>query len=140
MPDCYLLAVCSGSALDQSSNNFSLFGLVEQLQVREAPSVLPLEVHVYWEFEPAELNEEFEMRLVLIRDGRDLSTSAPIPFHSATPRFRIRLAGFEAREPGSFHLKVDWQRPGSSNWNRMAISWPIQVEVLGEQARRAESP
>lgn len=55
MPRCYLLAVMRGSSLDTSSNNWTLFSLIEQLRIPKFPAVLPLEIHTYWQFAPDEL-------------------------------------------------------------------------------------
>ena len=57
MPRCYLLTLCSGSALDQQSNNVTLFNLVEQLNVPPGVppppgGVIPLEIHAYFTVAP----------------------------------------------------------------------------------------
>jgi hypothetical protein len=36
MPYCYLLAVCTGSSLDEDTSSFSLFNLVERIEVSAA--------------------------------------------------------------------------------------------------------
>ena len=72
MPSCYLLAVCSGSSLDQQSNNVTLFNLVEQLNLRpgaEPPrGLIPLEIHAYFELAPEEVGFEFEIRFCMVAE------------------------------------------------------------------------
>lgn len=61
MPSTYLIAVCEGSSLDSQSNNWTLYSLIEEVQLKPAavnegaPIILPLQLHVYWQFSPAEL-------------------------------------------------------------------------------------
>ena len=102
MPQCYLLGISAGSSLDQQSNNVSLFNLVEQVNVPPgAPpppnNLLPLELHAYFRLAPDELGSTLEMRFALVADT-GLETLSEVVRHTcATPRYRTRTLGTNAR-------------------------------------------
>ena len=131
MPTCYLLTCCGGSALDQQSNNFSLFNLVEQVNVpANAPhppkGLLPLEVHAYWQLSQQEVGREFEVRYVLVA-ATGLETPSEVFKHRwATPRFRTRTYGVPLPPViGAYELRVDWREAGNVGWRRDQSAWPI---------------
>ena len=133
MPKCYLLAISGGSSLDQHSNNITLFNLVEQLNFpKQSPpppgSLMPLEVHAYFQLEPRELNQRFELRFVLVSEnGLETPTDA-FPHRSSTPRYRTRTFGLPAPPvPGAYELRVDSRPVGSEDWMRDARGWPLLV-------------
>jgi hypothetical protein len=130
MPRCYLLALASGSALDQYTNNWTLFSLIEQLQVSRLPTTVPLETHAYWEFAPSEHGEAFEMRLILnLPDGRRAASQA-FELRSATRRYRMRLAGLQLEAFGECVLTTEWRRPDDEKWTQSDAAWPLLVEEL----------
>ncbi len=93
---CYLLAVCSGSSLDQHSNNITLFNLVEQLNFpphAHPPegTRLPLEIHAYFELRPEEIDQRFDVRFALVESNGLETLTNP----SSTSRRRRVIA----REP-----------------------------------------
>ena len=98
MAHCYLLCISSGSAIDRQSNNVSLFSLVEQINVppRLNPpprTLIPVEVHAYFQLGMAALNREFELRFVLCADT-GLETLSEVFRHRVnSPRFRVRTLG-----------------------------------------------
>jgi hypothetical protein len=134
VPRCYLLALCSGSALDQHSNNVSLFNLVEQInfQPRATPApgtLIPLEVHAYFHFAASEIGFTFEVRFVLqsLETGLE-SFSDTFRYRSATPRYRTRTLGLPLPPvSGSYELRLDWRMSGADSWTREALSWPIAI-------------
>lgn len=133
MPKCYLLAVSSGSSLDRYSNNVTLFNLVEQLNfptdnLPPAGSILPLEVHAYFQLEPHELNQRFEIRFALVAPtGLETVTDA-FGHKSATSRFRTRTVGLPVPPVvGSYDLRVDTRQAGVDAWQRDSSIWPLFV-------------
>ncbi|MGC4090336.1 MAG: hypothetical protein QM756_21145 [Polyangiaceae bacterium] len=133
MPKCYLLAVSGGSSLDRYSNNVTLFNLVEQLNFpKEQPpapgSVLPLEVHAYFELAPEETNQRFEMRFSLVATtGLETVTDA-FSHRPATPRYRTRTMGLPLPPViGAYELCVDTRLEGSDNWQRDRLRWPLLI-------------
>jgi hypothetical protein len=131
MPNCYLLALCHSSSLDNSTNNWSLFNLIEQIKVREFPFQPPFESHAYWRFNPDEYEIDFEMRLILVSDHGLATQSNPLPLRSNTARLRIRVTGAPPIErPGNYELRVEWRRQGTDSWTRCDSVWPLQVEQL----------
>lgn len=134
MPRCYLIAVCAGSSVDQQSNNATLFNLVEQINVPpNAPpppgNVIPLEIHVYWQFDGPEVGQDFEMRLVMVAKSSTLETSGDAIAHRAlSPRLRTRLIGLPFPPvAGSYELCVDWRRAGEEQWRRQDLRWPVTI-------------
>jgi hypothetical protein len=133
MPKCYLLAVSGGSSLDQHSNNITLFNLVEQLNFPKHAlpppgTQMPLEVHAYFQLDPRELNQKFEIRFVLVADtGLELPTDA-FPHRATTQRYRTRTFGLPAPPvAGSYELKVDSRAAGTETWTRDSRGWPLLV-------------
>jgi hypothetical protein len=142
VPRCYLLTICSGSSLDQHSNNVSLFNLVEQINLRpnsEMPpgTLIPVEVHAYFKFETHELGVDFEVRFALVALDTGLeSLSDVFPHRSTTPRYRTRTGGLPLPPvAGAYELRIDWRRSGNNNFTRDPVSWPMYI---AEQA--AETP
>jgi hypothetical protein len=133
VPKCYLLTLTSGSSLDQYSNNVTLFNLVEQINVppeAEPPpgSLLPLEIHAYFQLLPHEVNLTFEIRFVLVGSS-GLETATPIFSHkSVTPRYRTRAFGLPVPPTfDQYELKLDFRIAGHEGWTRDAALWPLTV-------------
>ena len=133
MPRCYLLSLCSGSSLDQGSNNVTLFNLIEQinLQPNAKPppnGAIPAEMHAYWELEPQEQNQDYQMRFVLIALESGLeSPTDPVQHRINTPRFRTRALGLPFPPVvGHYELRVEWRIEGQ-DWQRDVARWPLIV-------------
>lgn len=128
MLDCYLVAVARLSTIDRATNTISVFHLVEQVQVSEVPAELPLEVHTYWAFEPADLNVEHEFRIVFIGPDGVESLSETLPLTSSVARFRMIGQGVRAPAFGACAVTVVWRRGGGADWTRAPIRWPLIVQ------------
>ena len=133
MPRCYLLAVCSGSSLDQYSNNVTLFNVVEQLNVPPgAPpppgGVVPLEIHAYFQLSQHETNERFDVRFAMIAQSGLETFSDVFSHRSVTPRYRTRTIGLPFPPvTGSYELRVDWRAEATESWHREQLAWPITI-------------
>lgn len=133
MPRCYLLAVSSGSSLDQHSNNVTLFNLVEQLNIPpNAPQppggFLPLELHAYFLIAAHEIQRTFHVRLAMVSDVALESYTESFEFKSATPRFRTRSIGLPVPPVvGNYELRVDLREDGSGEWQRDPAAWPVSI-------------
>jgi hypothetical protein len=134
MPHCYLLAVCTGSSVDQQTNNATLFNMVEQIHVPAGTpppplNIVPLEVHVYWLFEGREISRDFEIRIVMRSKETNLETSGdPIQHRAISSRLRTRLQGLPFPPvPGTYELCVDWRPEGSDHWSREPLKWPLTI-------------
>ena len=131
MPNCYLLAVCGGSSLDQHSNNVTLFNLVEQVNlppgVPPPPNrALPLEVHAYFLVGPTERSQPFEVRFAMVASSGLETFSDTFTHTSRTPRYRTRTLGLPFPPvTDQYQLRVDWRQTGASDWHREPIGWPI---------------
>lgn len=143
MPRCYLLTICSGSSLDQHSNNVTLFNLVEQINLRpnsEMPpgTLIPVEVHAYFQCDTRELGVDFEVRFALVSMESGLESLSDVFVHrSATPRYRTRTGGLPMPPvAGAYELRIDWRRRGSSNFTREPIAWPMHIAEVPEETAR----
>lgn len=136
LPHPYLVAVCGSSSVDQRSNNFSLFVLVEAVQLPVVPTTLPLEMHVYYEFEEAEVGRPYQVRVELV-DQRGISRwqSPWTPVTSLSRRHRVVLAGLGIPDAGYFHLFAAMRPDGEpvDDAQRSSFGWPFEVT-------RAEAP
>src|SRR3989304_5863418 len=124
MPRVFLVAGCADSGIDQRSNNVSLFNLIEALQIAELPQRIPVEVHVYAEFDEAERGQPHELRFGL-EDEHGSVTWRPqiMPVTSDTRRMRIlplarSLAGRPPRLPS---VHEDRPSRGAATWIRASV-------------------
>ncbi|MBM4363173.1 MAG: hypothetical protein FJ104_10865 [Deltaproteobacteria bacterium] len=137
MPRCYFLTLCSGSSVDQQTNNVSLFNLVEQINVPPgAPpppsNLVPLELHAYFEFGQMEIGRDFDVRFVMVA-STGLETSSDVFSHrSATPRLRTRTFGLPFPPvTGNYDLCVDTRYRGEETFRRDALRWPVAIVEAG---------
>lgn len=139
MPNCYLVAVCSGSSLDRRSNNYSLFNLIEQLRIRSLPANVALQVHAYYEFDQEERGRSFELRIV-VSDGAEDSWTAPTyTFAPQQSRHRLRLQGLRIPAAGRLRVRAEVRAAGTDlAWERSSCSWPLHVEI-GEPREAANT-
>lgn len=131
MPRCYLLTVCVGSSVDQQSNNATLFQLVEQVNLAATapdplPSLVPLELHAYFDVSAEEEALHVEFRFVLVgEDGAETASDA-VSHQLAGPRLRTRTLGLPfPATPGAHELRVDWRLRGGITWHRENSRWPL---------------
>lgn len=142
MPTPYLVAVCENSAVDQRTNNFSLFHLIEQIQVPRAGVMVGMEVHAYYEFTEAERGRPYEVRIRIDdENGRMLSTSATIAVTSTTVRHRILLPGLNIPRDGILrvHSEIRAVGGGEQPWVGSPWGWPVSV-VIAPVAAPAVGP
>jgi hypothetical protein len=143
VPRCYLLTVCSGSSLDQHSNNVTLFNLVEQVNLKpnaEPPpgTLIPVEVHAYFQCDPAELGQNFEVRFALVSMQTGLESVSDVFTHrSTTPRYRTRTGGLPLPPvTGAYELRLDWRLQGRTTFTRDTVCWPIHIVETEPQSPR----
>lgn len=132
MPKCYLIAVCRQSSLDAVTNNYSLFGLVEQVQPPMFPFPIPFEVHVYMEFEPREFEVEHEVRVTILQNGERLTESTTFKIIPSKPRgrLRVKMAGkMQLVESGQYHISAEWRQKDQAEWTASEIAWPLDVKA-----------
>ena len=137
MPECYLLAIAQNSTLDKTNNTWSLYNLLEQIQIETAEPFAsgetiraPLEIHVYWELNKSEQGVEFQFRLVSITEEGERVGEKLFPLKSDKPRHRFRLLGLEIYATGRNELRVEWRKKGGRKWHRSSAYSPLTVEVV----------
>jgi len=143
MPDCYLLAVVERSSIDRDTNNFSLYNLIETVQLKgteQTPeggrALLPLELHAYWLLEDADLGREFQWRFVAVGEEGE-QCSKPFPTVSEKRRMRYRVQGFPVLAEGDTRLFVEWRFEDADGWQRCAAYWPLEVDrIIQEETRK----
>jgi hypothetical protein len=135
MPRCYMLTLASSSSLDQQSNNVSLFNVVEQLNLPrgvEPPpgALLPVEIHAYFQLDPGEINQRFELRFSLVAaSGLETITDA-YAHKSSTPRYRTRTMGLPVPPiADNYQLRIETRPVGTEHWSRDPMAWPLIVAL-----------
>lgn len=136
MPDCYLIAVSHGSALDEYTNNWSLFTLTEHIKLTPQKPIpegakvsLPLEVHVFWLFSEEEFGQEFEWRMVFEGCNGERHWDEVFATRAQKRRHRVRIRGTPILAHGDLKLKVEWRRMHEQDeWTRCPAFWPFVVE------------
>lgn len=143
MPNCYLLVVTGGSALDQDTNAFTLFSLVEELTIEvdqplnpSQPLLLAVEVHTYWSFHPEEYDNKYEMRLVFETEDDTKISNQVYPLKSNKPRHRIRIRGLEILALGNSKLQVEWKSKSGKKWKRASVVWPLQINYFTKKEEK----
>lgn len=138
-----MLSLCSGSSLDQYSNNVSLFNLVEQVSFQPgaapaAGTLIPLEIHAYFHFAPNELGFTFEVRYVLVSLETGLESSSDVyKYRSMTLRYRTRTLGLPLPPvTGNYELRLDWRPSETSSWTRESLAWPVTIAEASPQQPR----
>ncbi|MEN9580292.1 MAG: hypothetical protein RJA70_3301 [Pseudomonadota bacterium] len=137
-----MLTVCSGSSIDQQSNNASLFNLVEQINVPAGAGVppggvVPLEIHAYWQLEPEEVGRDFWLRFVMLATSGLETSSNPHRHRVVSPRFRTRSVGLPYPPViGGYSLRADWKFDDEEEWQRAAAAWPVRIHVVEQIADR----
>lgn len=140
--NCYLLCVVRGSSVDRHSNNVSLFNLVEQVNVATGASLplrsaIPVEVHAYFQLEPARQPREIEMRFAL-RAETGLDTFSEVLRQKApATRFRVRSMGLPCPPVlGDYTLHVDLRLADEgAPWQRQTTSWPLSLRETEPRPR-----
>ncbi|MBA7600096.1 hypothetical protein ES703_07143 [subsurface metagenome] len=135
MPDCYLLAVAKSSTIDSSSNNFSLYELIESVHIEtdqtlEEKTIVqaPFEVHVYWYVAPEERGIEYEWRLVAVTPDGEFPGDKNFQLKTDKARHRFRLRGLPVFLTSQFRLEVEWRKKGNRKWARCYAYWPLDIE------------
>lgn len=133
---CYFVTMCLSSSLDRETNSFSLFNIVEELQVApfEPGAAIQVSAHIYFETEPEDVGKSLESRTVWISDVGVETPSVtvnPIPVASSD-RVRVRTRSLFMRLPptlGRYRLVPEWREVGTDRWVRSDMSWSLVVQV-----------
>ena len=129
MPKCYGIILSISSSLHQTTNMWNLFGLIDNIQTRDLPITIPLEIHVFWYFAPEELGKNFEARISISINTMQIEPSKPISFNASTPYTHLRLREVALDHVGEYHVHIEWRRAGYKDWTREDIFWPFTVSL-----------
>ncbi len=131
MPRLLLLAASLSTAVDQRTNQMSLFHIVEQFNPKQFPAVLPyFEVVCLWQRESGDEVHRFEERVRMLSPGGvDEVTNYQIEFPLDRMRHRaiVGFAGVKVEEPGFYEIEVCVRRKGQQEWGDPRGSFFIQV-------------
>ncbi|HEY2775558.1 MAG TPA: hypothetical protein VGK20_16070 [Candidatus Binatia bacterium] len=129
---CFMIAVAQGSTLDRYSNNFSLFLLLEQFRPAAYPARLSVFSHAFFEVDADENGVEHQVRLVVMRAGKQEFATEPVAFQPTGERHRVRISGLAFPEPGLYRVCVEWRVRADGDggaWNQEAVGWPVRADV-----------
>ena len=129
MPKCYSIILSISSSIHSTTNMWNLFGLIDDIQTRNLPITIPLEIHVFWYFTEEELGKKFEARISISINKVQIEQSKPIIFNSSTPYTHLRLRGVALDHVGEYRVHIEWRRDGSRDWTREDIFWPFTVSL-----------
>ena len=115
------------SSLHPSTNLWNLMGLVDNIQTRTLPVVIPLQTHVFWYFAPDEIGKDFEARISLSINATQMEPSEPVSFSSSTPYTHLRLRGVVLDRVGEYQTYIEWRRASYRDWIRENVFWPFTV-------------
>jgi len=135
----YLLSLCVGSALDSTTNNFSLFNLIENLGLHSDAlgQVVGIEMHFYVMVDAAARNAEFEARIVRVEEKGAIETGELFAFRTGEgAHFRIRTGFRVPQAYGDYLLHAEWRRKGEETWHVDSAVWPLAVRPLAPPAPR----
>lgn len=141
MSECYLMTVCASSSLDESSKNFSLFNLIEEVRVvsptlrDQAWQRTTFELHTYFRFDAGEVASEFDVRVRYLRDDTVVATGEALRFLADNHRIRLRVqGGLPVPVARITDLQVETRRAGGRSWTVHAPRWPFSSQVFASQA------
>lgn len=126
----YLLALCSGSAHDTATNNFSLFNLVENLGLPESAlgEVLGLELQLHLLVDVSARNGAFEGRIIRVEEKGAVEAGEAFAFSTGdAPHLRIRTGFRVPKAYGDYLLHAEWRRKGDEVWRADSAVWPLAV-------------
>jgi hypothetical protein len=136
MPSCHFLCVAESAALDVYSNQWSLFHLLDALEIAgpsppsaEKPQLLPVEVHAHWSIPPQELGEGFEWRLVTTTESGELVHKGMNALKAQSRFVRVRTFGLPIHASGLIRLQVESRMKGQGDWVRSPAAWPLLVNL-----------
>ncbi len=135
MPDCYFIAVTRSSSLDRDTNTWSLFTLVENLNIQgdfayeedEATVFSFVELHTFWLIEPHEFDKEFQIRVVFVTEQGKKSSKNTYLLKSNKLRHRIRINGLEVVHLGKLKLQIEWKADNKPKWKMCSAFWPMEI-------------
>lgn len=130
MPKCTCIITCQGAALDQSTQNWTLFGTIEEVTTPFLGVPHPFETVTFWHIPDAELNRKFQVRLVVeTEDGERAAATEALEFVTAAVRHRLRIVGFPfPKAPGKYVAKIEWRFNATDPWTKEAPEWRIEIK------------
>lgn len=149
MPDCYFVAVTHSSSLDRDTNTWSLFTLVENLNIEgefayeeDEAMVFPLvELHTFWLLEPHEFDKEFQIRFVFVTEQGKKSSKNTYLLKSNKSRHRLRIRGLELVRLGKLKLQVEWKADNKPNGRcvRHFGRWKLVTQKENQKGTKSKS-
>lgn len=127
---CYMLCITSGSSLDKNTNNYSLFNVVEQCQLKSFPAQAPFETHIWFEVESVERGERFELELLIKQGDEVLRRSNTWDIFPDSERYRVRINGLDIPQAGRCKVTARFRPKGEGDWQNVGLEWPLHAEEV----------
>jgi len=134
MPKCYGIIMSVSSGFHPTTNMWNLLGLIDNIQARTLPIIVPLEIHIFWYFAPEEIDRDFETRVAISINETRTEPSKHISFSSSTPYTHLRLREVSLASSGEYRAYIEWRPTGSIEWIREDIFWPFMVSLQSEES------
>jgi len=131
MPRLLFVSASLSTAVDQRSNQLSLFHMVEQFNPPKYPAILPyFEVVTLWQKETGDNDGRFEQRLRMLSPGGVEEVAIFIvefPMERIRHRAIVGFSGIRVSEPGFYEIEVCVRPKGEEMWGDPKGAYFIQV-------------
>ncbi len=121
------------TAVDQRSNQLSLFHMVEQFNPGRFPATLPyFEVVCLWQKETGDNDTRFEERVRMLSPGgveEVANFTVEFPLERMRHRAIVGFSGIKVNEPGFYEIEVCSRVKGEEEWGDPKGSYFIQVSA-----------
>lgn len=136
--------VCNSSSIDQETNNFSLYNVIEQLEIKVKPGGIPknedsavvgitLELITLWKKEAAGESLDVEQRTEWVDPAGKVLLSSVGGFKIGKvidrARFRFQANGLKVTVPGYYYFRVAARYATDTDFIIVAET-PVQVNIL----------
>lgn len=131
MPRLLFVIPSLSTAVDQRTNQLSLFHICEQFNPDSFPAALPyFEVVCLWQRETGDDGALFEQRVRMLSPG---GVEEVAKFHIEFPLQHMRhraivgFAGIKIQEPGFYEIEVCVRRKGEEDWGDPKGAFYLQI-------------
>jgi hypothetical protein len=137
MPDVVTVLMCTGSAVDSETNNYTLYNLIERAQIpvsvlSAAPRELntPFEGLAWIRFAEEERDRPHEIRFEWLDANGDTAVAmSPFPLASPSETHRVRQRGLAIPTNVGEYVLTACTRPQGGEWTRGDARWAFALKT-----------